>query len=333
MKSKKKLIALAAVLGITGIGGTLAYFTQELVRVNIFDTGHYDSELVEDFHPSDGENWEPGAFVNKDVTVKNTGDVPILARVKFQEKWVRKGTGEVIYDVDTARDKDMPMLGTPSDAVPNNKFENVWQGDPGDGKTGTDQDDSVVYKQLLLGDDWVYNPSDGYYYYRHLLMPEGEGTSETSKLLDGVVLAENIDMGKYKEAKFYTLTEGEPDDGDWIEFATDSNAQYLSTAQMRDKLKEEGKFITHMKAVTDYEAAGLEGYSKADYTLTVTAQTVQATKQAVETVFDKVDFVSLGCDWNLIDETVEGNRNQETAAETTAAEMGAAGTTAGQAAE
>lgn len=322
MKSKKKLIALAAVLGITGIGGTLAYFTQELVRVNIFDTGRYDSELVEEFHPSDGDNWEPGAFVNKDVTVKNTGTLPMVARVKFQEKWVRKDTGEVLYEIDTTEQKEKLSLGTPSNA--SNKFENVYQGDPEDGQVGIDVDDSVVFKQMNLGEDWIYNPDDGYYYYRHLIMPEGEGQSETTKLLDGVTLAENIDMGKYREVKYYATSQERPGTDDygpegWVEFATSSNADYVSTKEMNDWLVEnQGTPITYMKAITDYAGEELMGYSQADYTLTVIAQTVQATKQAVEHTFGAIKYdVSvaeggLGCDWTLLDETLEGSRNERT---------------------
>lgn len=320
MKSKKKIIALAAVLGITGIGGTLAYFTQELIKENIFDTGTYDSELVEEFKPEEGENWEPGSFVNKDVTVSNTGTLPMVVRVKFQEKWVSKATGNVLYEIDTTVNKDKLAVGTPSNA--NNKFENVYQSDPGDGIAGIERDDSVVHKQMNLGDDWIYNQDDGYYYYRHLLMPEGKGVSVTSKLLDGVILAENVDMGKYREVKYYATSEERPDsygDGGWIEFATESNAsggyEYVSTKEQNDRLKAEGKgSITFMKAVTDYAEEGLEGYSQADYTLTVTAQTVQATKQAVQTVFGDIKYEiaeedgGLGCDWKLIDENLpDGN--------------------------
>lgn len=308
MKSKKKLMALAGIAAVAGIGGSLAYFNQTLTAENVFDTGIYDTELVEEFKPSEGENWEPGTTVNKDVTIKNTGTLPVVVRVKFQEKWEsRKEPGKVLYKMDTTIDKE--KLGT-GDA--RNKFENVYQGNPSDGVTGETVDDSVVYKHMIPDGKWAYNPADGYYYYLEIL-PEitkndaGEDiVAETTKLLDGVTLAENTDMGAYREARYYTTKEDRPesDSSDWIEFATRSNAsplgyEYLSTREINEMLKAQGddKIITYMKSATEM-LNGLGGYSQADYTLLVTAQTVQTTKQAVKTAFGDLDVLkSLGCEW------------------------------------
>ena len=50
------------------------------------------------------------------------------------------------------------------------------------------------------------------------------------------------------------------------------------------------------------------GYSNADYTLTITSQTVQATKQAVNAVVgNNSEFTLKGTSWSLRDETV-GNQ-------------------------
>lgn len=313
MKGKKRLIGLAAVLGAAAIGGTFAYFNQTLTATNMFDTGTYDTELVEKFKPTDGENWEPGTNVNKDVTVKNTGSLPVVVRVKFEEEWVNKESGEVLYKMDTTVNKEKLAVGTPSDA--SNKFENVYQGDDGDGKTGIDVDDSVVFKQMIPDGGWVYNPTDGYYYYTKKLAgaeKADDGTEvidETTKLLDGVTLAENTDMGAYKEMKFYATTEERPDNGsqDWIEFAKEGDA-YVSTRKMSELVKAEGGFITYMKSITELEAPELAGYSNADYTLTVTAQTVQATDGAVQTCFSEdtlAHLFELGCEWADPDRNAE----------------------------
>ena len=130
MRINGKVIAVAAMLAVAGIGGTFAYFNQTLTAANIFDTGKYDTELVEEFKPSEGENWGPGTSVNKDVTIRNTGTLPVVVRVKFQEKWVRGQ--EEFYFTDTSQEKERPVaIGSPSNA--NNAFENVYQGDPEDG--------------------------------------------------------------------------------------------------------------------------------------------------------------------------------------------------------
>lgn len=320
MKSKKKVIALVTMLGAAVIGGTFAYFNQTLTATNMFDTGTYDTELVEKFKPTDGENWEPGTNVNKDVTVKNTGSLPVVVRVKFEEEWVNRDSKDVLYKMDTTVNKDKLAVGTPSNA--SNKFENVYQGDDGDGKTGIDADDSVVFKQMIPNGGWVYNPTDGYYYYTKKLVgvkKESDGTEvvdETTKLLDGVTLAETTDMGAFKEMKFYATTEDRPEDDskDWIEFATESDAtavdgyKYYSTRKMSEQVKENGGFITYMKSITALKSPELSGYSNADYTLTVTAQTVQATDVAVQSCFKEdtlAHLFELGCEWADPDRSAE----------------------------
>lgn len=317
MRDKRKLIALAAAAVAVGVGGTFAYFNQTLTASNIFDTGTYDTELVEEFRPSDGENWEPGVTINKDVTVKNLGTLPVVARVKFEEKWVRRATRETLYEIDSSADRK------PLDGSAANKFESVYQTDPEDGKTGADVDDSVVFKTMNPDGGWIYNPADGYYYYSEVLpgtTPE-DGTAsagnaslkpaETTKLLDSVTLAENVDMGAYRERKYYATTKERPqDDGEeWIEFATRSNAspqgyEYLSTREMNERLKETGQEITFMKAAAELKSQELAGYSQADYTLKITAQTVQATAQAVQTAFGNgEEFIPPeGVNWELAEE-------------------------------
>ena len=74
MRKNKKIAGVAGLAAIMVIGGTFAYFNQTMTVTNPFDTGKYDTNVTEDFKPEDGDNWEPGAEVNKDVTVKNTGD-------------------------------------------------------------------------------------------------------------------------------------------------------------------------------------------------------------------------------------------------------------------
>ncbi len=344
MKSKKKLIAIAGILGVAVVGGTFAYFTQTDALTNRFHTGTYETKLVEDFKPKDGENWEPGTTVNKDVHIENDGTVPVVVRVSFAEKWVRKGDGDTdaaadpFYSVDTT-DKEMPvapsfvLIGYGDDepaaqARMRNKFENIYQSSPVDGEASAEVDDSVVLKALHVGmnaadeeDDgyWIYNPQDGYYYFTRVLEGKASETSDpdkTTRLLDSVKLIDNVDMGKFEEKKYYT-TEGNPEAPDtdpvnaeikdWYEFATMSDAsrpegyRYATTHEMAELLKEsKSEPITFMKSETQI-VPGLEGYSNADYTLTITAQTVQATDKAVEEIFGVKleDMKELGCNWAL----------------------------------
>jgi len=87
-KEQKKMpvvaITLVALVGI--VGGTFAYFTSEAVFPNVFQTKTYQTELTEKFTAPD--NWTPGTQTQKEVIVKNTGEIPVAARVSYTESWV-----------------------------------------------------------------------------------------------------------------------------------------------------------------------------------------------------------------------------------------------------
>lgn len=330
---KRNLYALAGVAAVAGIGGTLAYFNQTLTAENVFNTGKFDTVLVEDFKPEDGDNWEPGAKVNKDVEVVNTGDLPVVVRVKFKETWADKETGKIRYTFDTAEDREKIDLVDPN-AGEENKFEHVYQSAPGeeskdpDGKVGTDVDDSVVYKELVNREKWLYNETDGYYYYKDVIPAGKEGEeSKTEKILDSVTLSENVDMGKYEEQKFYSQREERPDvnaDEGWTEFERypeghEKEGEYYSTADMKEWLKNEGKDpIRYMKSSLKQDPE-LPGYSNAEYTLTITAQTVQATKKAVDSVFGEEIAEKYG--WALEEEKIEAETTTEIKPEETPEEV------------
>lgn len=265
---KKHIAALAGIAAVFAVGGSLAYFNQDLEAVNVLKAGKFDTEIVEEFRPEEGKDWKPGTTVNKDFAVKNSGDVPMVVRVSFQETW-EKDDGAYVT-IDTTEKEE-------GHGEADNKFESVWQEEPTDGLT--DKDDSVVEKTLNLGKEWVY--SDGYYYYTKTL-PAG---ATTEYLLDDVTLSKDADLGKITVVKKYSTN---PDktvpEEDWIPFPTDESGNPISEAELSRQLKEEGKTLYHMRSdiVTD---ENLTGYSDAAYNLTIKAHTVQATENAVKSVF------------------------------------------------
>ncbi len=314
MRSRMKITAMAGLLAASLIGGTFAYFTQTDSVKNRFHSGIYETELTERFHPGDGENWEPGARVSKEVWVENTGALPVVVRVKFAEEWEsRDDPGNPYYRVDTT---DVLRRPEAPDPAARNKFESVYQADPNDGLAGTDVDDSVVVKELNLGEDdrWVYRPEDGYYYYRDILPAYSEGSGEypaTQKLLESVTLADDTDMGRYREVRYYSVTESgtkpAADDPDvWIRFDTDeATGEFVSAREMSRRLREKDppQTIYFMKSQAEAEE-GRPGYRDSDYTLLITAQTVQATDNAVWSLWglSEGDIRALGCDWPLLSE-------------------------------
>lgn len=270
LKKQKKLIGLLGLMLVLVLGGTFAYFNQTLTAENPFDTGKYDSVLTEDFNPGDGENWEPGAQVDKEVAVENTGDYPIVVRVKFEDTWADKELGDIFFTSAIGRD------GT------------TYQKDESDGLTTGDT--SVV--QLLFNGtdgaakDWTYNSTDGYWYYNKVILPAKEATAageqpSTGDFLKAVKLIENADMGTYKVTKYYTKAADAPGK---TNIGTDPLTQWVKYApNSQDSLDvpvPDGSLHNMTKTVQDKP-----GYSNAYYTLKITAQTVQATKAAAEAAF------------------------------------------------
>lgn len=295
---KKNLLALAGVLAVCAVGGTMAYFNQTMEAENVFDTGKFGSTMVEDFKPSEGQNWEPGATVDKVVKVVNTGDLPVVVRVKMDEKWVNKENGDLIKETSTT---NVPSDGAKkAGAAGANQLVTIWQENPEDGLWTAD--DSVVKKALSDSRKWIFNEADGYYYYADEL---GAG-DPTEAFLQSVTLIENADMGQYKKVKYYTFEEDETTTN-WTEFPKDENDNYVSEKDLKTVLGADdyGK-IKHFKS--DIVPGENPGYSNADYTLTITSQTVQATKQAVNAVFGNgSEFTLDGTSWTLKDETTGNN--------------------------
>lgn len=262
MRNKKKIAGVAGLTAIMLIGGVFAYFNQTMTVTNPFDTGKYDTNVSEDFKPEDGENWEPGAEVNKDVTVNNTGDYDVLVRVKFDEKWVNKKDNKIVKE-NTGMD------------------DSTFQADAKDGLV---QDDKSVVAKTLNKENWVYSKADGYWYYKANL----KAGENTGKFLDSVKLLENADMGNYTVTKYYTTADTKPAE---TAIGSDPATQWVAYTGNVPKTAK------HSMTVTKQDESK-PGYGNANYTLTITAQTVQATEVAMKDAFG-LSAAPAGCTWNL----------------------------------
>lgn len=144
-KLKKSLpaIALVAVLLVTVIGGTFAYFSQTDTAENYLQVKNYDSNLTETFTPPE-DGFAPEIAVDKVVGVSNTGEIPMLVRITYTEMWdAAVNAGLVLAD---------PVAG-------------IYDGDT--------ETDSLVRK--LAGTGWTYG-DDGYFYYMSVLAPGADTT-------------------------------------------------------------------------------------------------------------------------------------------------------------
>lgn len=82
---KRAALGLAGLAAVAAIGGTWAYWNQNLSVDNNFQAGNFDSDIVEEFEPE--EDWLPGETVEKVVSVKNSGNVDMAVMAKITQKW------------------------------------------------------------------------------------------------------------------------------------------------------------------------------------------------------------------------------------------------------
>ena len=281
MKNKKMAAGIAGLAIVALVGGSLAYFNQTMSASNNFSTKQYGSTLTEDFTPEEGKDWEPGVEVNKDVEVVNTGDMPVVVRVKLEEKWTRAGE-------DTAYKTNDAVVTTAA----------VSQVDPEDGLTPA-QDGTVVAKNLITT-GWT-KADDGWYYFNTQL----EAAASTQKFLDSVTLAADTDMGKYTVTKYYTELED-------IKAAEAAGVTGDAATGWKEYTDPMPMTALHNKTVTAADPDAV-GYSGSNYSLTITAQTCQATDKAVNAFFGKdvdgVTPVTIPADvlagWNLQAEDIQ----------------------------
>lgn len=245
MKKSKRVKAVAGLLALTLVVGSLAYFAKEMSIDNPFSTKKYGGETVEKFTPE--SDWEAGEQVTKEVLAKNTGDYDLYVRVKFSEKWERDN--EVIDGTSltsAAKDKFFPASVDTS----------VVGG-------------SSVYKHLvgIEGEDAKWQDgNDGYYYYKTILAPN----EMTSKLMDYVTLCKDANMGSYSVSTKYALVE-DTKTADQL-----ADTDYSLTAAPGEV--PEGK-VLYQKKVISLDPAN-KGLADANYTLTITTELLQANADA-----------------------------------------------------
>lgn len=257
MTKKKKIGSmLAGMLALALVVGTWAYYTSTTSVQNKLQTiSGYGTETEEKFTP-EGE-WEPGQKVDKEVLVKNTGDASLFVRVKMDEAWSREVSGVSTNFITHASSNAKFLTATAATAT---------QISPTDGETAGD--DSVVFKELDLGTTWTFNPADGYWYYNSAL-DEGD---DTGNLLKSITLSGNADMGLTTNTNYYTKASTKPA---YTDIGTDPDTQwvvYSGTVPTG---------TTYTRAVDGIDSTKA-GYAGADYVLTITTETLQASKEAFD---------------------------------------------------
>lgn len=184
--SKKKVSAATAMLCVIALlmAGTYAWYDFNQSELNEFSGTRErtpDVELVDIFNP---EDVKPDANVNKNVYVKNTGEVPLYVRIRLDEYLdLTSNTPNDPKDPANA-DKWIPHVPNGNDHNYADYFKLALGGE----KNGitTEVISMAEYKAMTADnkasfEGWIYD-TDGYAYWSQPLQP---GT-ETGLLLDSV---------------------------------------------------------------------------------------------------------------------------------------------------
>ena len=91
MKRKRNIVFV--LLLMISVGVTIAYLQSTDTFENIFKAGTYSVVTHEEFVSPD--NWKPGDTIPKTITTKNEGTVPVMVRVRFNEKWLSSNNEEL----------------------------------------------------------------------------------------------------------------------------------------------------------------------------------------------------------------------------------------------
>lgn len=242
---------LAGLLALCCIGGVFAYWTQELLVHNEFQTARYDTKIEEKFIPPD--DWKPGQEVNKDVWVSNQGTVPAFIKVNLHQEWIRTRNitdlnGEIIrpeagenfpLSFKTEKGNEYAALIKWGDVV---LLSSGKKSDIDLGLGVVDKIEDASGKWLLMSD--IPDKNGDYLLY---FIGMVDGGKKSPLIVDSVTMNPSIKPAVLEKTTYYDASSGE-----W-------------------------KTVSERNSTSDYECA--------KYTILVKATTVQATADAVKSVF------------------------------------------------
>ncbi len=272
MKQNKTRFLPPLIVVIFIVGGVLAYFTQSILVHNDYSTPAYDTKIEEDFHAPD--NWLPGQNVNKDVWIENYSSIPIYAKVILKQKWVRT---ENIQDQNG--NPRLPLKGEslPLTFLSNGKKQYAAQ---------IKWSDKVVLLNRNLG---VKANSDSIKVY--------EDKSEEHKNGIHTELLPVVDDPSEAEGKWLLMNDTPDSNGEIVAYYIGSIKEGKKSPRLVDSvtmnpliessiIRKDTRFDKTEGKWTTVETGNMsESYEAARYTLTIVAETVQATESAAAECF------------------------------------------------
>ncbi len=253
-KWNKKQMLVPVLLCLCLIGGVFAVFSQDPKVRNEFKTARYDTKIIVEFSPP--TKWTPGQEVNKDVRIKNDGTVPVFTHVIISQEWTKEKSNQGIA-------AENPDEKTGREVLP---------------LTFQNQGKELYAAEILWGDQVV-------------LLESGKTCNAFPQLT--TVRSVQEAAGKW------ILTSDRPDEeGNLHCFyigqvpANDMTEKLVDAVRMNPAIEPKvlGRKISYntadQKSVEIIENPEIS-YEQARYVLTVKAETVQATAEAVQEMFGK----------------------------------------------
>lgn len=256
---KKAALGLAGIAAVAVIGGTWAYWSQDLTATNEFETGKFDSDIVEQFTPPAVGEWLPGVTTEKNVKVTNSGDVDMALVAEITQEWNREGES---LPIRFAAPDPSPITRGYENAAVINWGENTAMHDITaiDSVAEEAREMGITASVSSLGDSeakdkWVLvDVSDDYsklIFVYNGIVPAGE---ETPELLNSVTLNSKIESWVSEKNYFYDENgEQQVEEKEWMEV----------------------------------------NYEDAQYTMDIHVNTVQATGDAIREIFSQYEGVDV----------------------------------------
>lgn len=256
---KKAALGLAGIAAVAVIGGTWAYWSQDLTATNEFETGKFDSDIVEQFTPPAVGEWLPGVTTEKNVKVTNSGDVDMALVAEITQEWNREGES---LPIRFAAPDPSPITWGYENAAVINWGENTAMHDITaiDSVAEEAREMGITASVSSLGDSeakdkWVLvDVSDDYsklIFVYNGIVPAGE---ETPELLNSVTLNSKIESWVSEKNYFYDENgEQQVEEKEWMEV----------------------------------------NYEDAQYTMDIHVNTVQATGDAIREIFSQYEGVDV----------------------------------------
>ena len=247
---KKAALGLAGIAAVAVIGGTWAYWSQDLTATNEFETGKFDSDIVEQFTPPAVGEWLPGVTTEKNVKVTNSGDVDMALVAEITQEWNREGES---LPIRFAAPDPSPITRGYENAAVINWGENTAMHD-------ITAIDSVADSEAK--DKWVLvDVSDDYsklIFVYNGIVPAGE---ETPELLNSVTLNSKIESWVSEKNYFYDENgEQQVEEKGWMEVNYE-DAQYTMDIHV-NTVQATGDAIREI--FSQYEGVDVDGFLSAN---------------------------------------------------------------------